>query len=197
MDTSDSGLPPHAAEWVKAEFDQSYEHLRDRDERIIDLTKFYATLVCSIGAACGGLLSLTTLPHPYGVVGIVLLAAALMGGLVLIWLVAFRRYFVDTARQLNALRGVYTRGIGEPMRGQAVVHRTDGSHPPYWRVSSAHVAALLLVALINSCLAALAVAAIVFDLELTGWPTVGLPLAAFVVSAVASTLYFRATLGGK
>ena len=184
-------------EWAKAEFEQSYVQIRDRDHRAIELTKFYATLVCSIATVCTALLGIPTVQHPLTWVGALLLATAMIGMLVLLWLVGLRRYFVKAARQLNAVRAFLTRHASAETRAAFVVHSTDRKYPPYWHGRSTYVAMLLLLAFINSCLSAAGCAAVLIEFKVSGWAVYAWPSLAFALPAILSIVSFKHTLGGK
>lgn len=99
--------------WLKMEFEQGFLQLRDRDERIIDLTKFYITMILSSGSIAIALLSLKDLVYRYFLVGLLLIMSCVVGEMLVILITAFRSYFVICARQLNAIRGTYTRSLSE------------------------------------------------------------------------------------
>jgi len=185
------------SEWAKAEFEQSYVQIRDRDQRAIELTKFYATLLCSIGAVCATVLGIPNVQPPLTWVGALLLATGVVGVLVLVWLVGLRRYFVKAARQLNAVRAFLTRHASAETMAAFVVHSTDREHPPYWHGRSTYVAMLVLVAFINSCLCTAGCAAIVIELKVTGWPVYAWGSVAFAAPAIVSVVCFRRRLGGR
>jgi len=153
-------------EWFKAEFEQNWLHLRDRDQRILDVTKFYTGLVCSVGAACLAILNLGTLEHNITLVGVLLSVTAIVGIPLLVWLMSFRRYFVQAVRQVNALRRCAISRKGDADPADLCVHSTDPGTPRYWRSGSSHMAILALVTFINSSVAATGVGTVVFSTHL-------------------------------
>lgn len=142
--------------WSKMEFEQGFLQLRDRDERIIDLTKFYITMILSSGSIAIALLSLKDLVYRYFLVGLLLIMSCVVGEMLVILITAFRSYFVICARQLNAIRGTYTRGIPTSEKG-CIVQPTDPSYPPMFNKNSAHFIVILLMTFINAALGVLGI----------------------------------------
>lgn len=58
-------------EWCRVEFEQCYEHLRDRDGLILKVIEFYVGMVCAVGAASAALLGIASLQRKGLFVGIV------------------------------------------------------------------------------------------------------------------------------
>jgi len=137
-------------EWVKAEFEQSYEQLRNRDAIIVDITKFYGGLICAVCAAANALFSIGSLPAKGLLIGLFLVLSGSIGLALLGWLIAFRRYFVFAARQLNALRAHATRSLSADEKRLLVVQATDPASPRLWHRESAHIAICLIVSFVNS-----------------------------------------------
>jgi len=113
-----------------------------------------------------------------------------MGEILLVWLVAFRRYFVLAARQLNAIRKHATSCLSPEGKHELVIQSTDPGYPPYWHASSAHAIILVLVSLLNAALLAAGTWCIVGFLGCMK----SLPVAAGGVAAIVGMLCCRIAL---
>lgn len=51
-------LALNSESWLKTEFEQSFQQMRDRDARIIEIVKFYATVVLGVATAIVALMGL-------------------------------------------------------------------------------------------------------------------------------------------
>ena len=70
------------ADWLRTEFEQNFVHLRDRDARMMELTKFHVGLVCSVLTACVALGGLPTLGHKVPLIGGLCVATSVVGMIV-------------------------------------------------------------------------------------------------------------------
>jgi phosphoglycolate phosphatase-like HAD superfamily hydrolase len=120
------------------EYEQNFIQLRDRDEQITGMTKFFATLMLSLGSVIVGLLGIRQLNAKVQLVGMLLLATALVGEILFFWLVSFREYFVVCARQLNSLRRRYVELLPADSRVVAV-QPTDPRYPKVLHWGSAQM----------------------------------------------------------
>jgi hypothetical protein len=176
-------------EWVKAEFEQSYQQLRDRDSIIVDLTKFYGGLICAVCAAANVLFGISGLPAKSLLIGAFLIISGVIGAALLMWLVAFRVYFVFTARHLNALRGHATRGLSPEDRKRFVILATDPTYPQYWHRTSAHIAICLVVSFVNAVVIGAGVFGVMYY-----WLQQPFMALEFTVGAVVAAALFAASV---
>lgn len=147
-------------DWLRLEFEQNFEHLRDRDEKILSLVKFYTTTVLGVGSVAVALFGLKNLPSPHVWIGTLLVMAAVLGELVFFLLTSLRSYFVTSARQLNAIRNHYAQHVAR----EILIQPTDSSYPKRLRFGSAHMFVLAVVALTNAALLLLGAVGISYSL---------------------------------
>lgn len=140
--------------WLRMEFEQGFIHLRDRDEKMVELTKLYITTVLGSGSIAIALLGWENLSFRLPLVGMLLMASCVLGEMILLSLAAFRTYFVTCARQINAIRRVYSGSIPQG-NIECIVQPTDPAYPPMFHATSAHFMVILLMAFLNATLALL------------------------------------------
>ena len=183
-----------STEWLKMEFEQNFIQLRDRDQRLAELLKFHAGLVCSVGTAAVALLGLKGFGQRVELIGMLLVGTGVVGTAVLLCMVAFRRYFVQSARQINAIRQFAASEMGEDLARRVLVLSTSPDQPRYWNARSAHTAVLALVAFLNAALSGVGVYAICEGRHVAaGWAAVLAGLAFSFLAGVAG-LCFRCGL---
>ena len=136
--------------WASLEFEQSYVQLRDRDQLILSVVKYYITFIAAIGTVSVSILGLKAFGDKNLLIGALMCGGGILGSILLAWLVALRKYFVSAAQQLNALRGYFVKSLTEDQKREIVVQGTDATYPPTWNASSSHIVVCLLVMIVNA-----------------------------------------------
>jgi hypothetical protein len=140
--------------WLLLEFQENFAQLRDRDEHILGMTKFFATLILSVATIIVTLMGLRSLVVSPRWIGLLMMATAVVGEILFLWMLTFRKYFVVCARQLNAIRRLYVGRMPRELRWVAV-QPTDIQYPSVFRWGSSVTAIwALMVALVASLLGA-------------------------------------------
>jgi phosphoglycolate phosphatase-like HAD superfamily hydrolase len=168
-------------EFMRMEFQQNFEQLRDRDQHIIGMTKFFATLFLSVATVASGLLGLSifSASQKWSAVGVLLLVTCCIGEMLFLWLVTFREYFVVCARQLNAIRHWYVSQLPLSQRDVAV-QPVDCELPQVIHLKSAQFYVWLIsLALILTC----STLGMIFLMSGLGVPTNLVVAGTFVFSA--------------
>ena len=143
--------------WLRTEFEQNFIQMRDRDDKIINITKFYITLIAGIISACVALLGLKKLTSPYYWVGLLLIFTSIIGELIFFWIIVFRKYFVKCARQVNSLRGFYSEKLAKYIKKDIIINPTDASYPKLINKKSSHTIIFTIMTFVNSSLIAVGI----------------------------------------
>lgn len=160
----------------------TYAQIRTRDANIVSFTKLYVVLILLAGITSLTLLQLQGNTQSLWLVGVTLIGASIVGFLLLNWLIACRRSFVEAAWQLCTLRSARTAGDVADDEHSAAEQRLDALNPTYWNPGSTHLTAILMVSFVNAGFAGLGAAIFAHDQLLQGIP----PGAAFAVFACAA-----------
>jgi len=180
--------------WLKAEFEQNFLQLRNRDDKIIGLTKFYVTAILSVGSAAIALMGLSNLKHPHIWLGFLLFGTCIVGEILFVWMIAFRKYFVNCARQLNAIRRLYYEFIPVSER-YCIVQPIDPSFPPLLNRGSAHIIVMLLMSFLNAIVAALSAYGLTLKMTaLTDWQRILICFIGLFVIILVNEVYMRKSL---
>ena len=180
--------------WLKAEFEQNFDHLRDRDSKFIEIIKFYATLVLGVITASIALMGVKNLNHAFALVGLLLIATCFVGEICLLWMIAFRKYFVTSARQVNAIRLLYKENIPKEYQG-SVLQSTDPLQPPLLHKGSAHITMMRIITFVNATLAAIGGLGIMsYITQIKNWERVFIFIAIFFVVLITNTSYIHKKL---
>ncbi|GEM_PF-6217856 len=140
--------------WLLLEFQENFIQLRDRDEHILGMTKFFATLILSVATVIVSLLGLKNFVVSPRWIGLLMITTAVVGEILFLWMVTFRSYFVVSAQQLNAIRQHFVRRMPEELRWVAV-QPTSPLYPSVFRWGSSVTAIwTLIVFLVMSLLGA-------------------------------------------
>jgi len=183
--------------WLKTEFEQNFDHLRDRDSKFIEIIKFYATLVLGVVTASIALMGIKNLNHAFALVGLLLIATCFVGEICLLWMIAFRRYFVTSARQVNAIRHLYAENIPGEYQG-CVLQSTDPSQPPLLHKGSAHITMMRIITFVNATLATIGTLGIMsYVTQIKSWQRISVIIAIFLIVITVNTLYIRKKLKEK
>lgn len=149
--------------WLKLEYEQNFLQLRDRDEKILDLTKFYITVTLGAAGLTATLLGLKEVEVSFLAIGFLLLGTLIAGEIILIWMTAYRRYFVTCANQINAIRKFYSDKIPVENR-RVIIQPIDPSYPPLLHKGSSQMLMIYLTSFINAFIASIAAYFIVHNL---------------------------------
>jgi hypothetical protein len=188
---------PSSESWLKVEFEQNFIQLRDRDDKILGLTKFYVSAMLGVGSVAIGLLGLEKLGHPYTLVGMLLLGACILGEMFFVWMVAFRGYFVECARQINAIRRAYRDSLPAGL-SWCVLQPTDPAVPRTLNRRSGHIVVMALMSFVNACLAGIGLFGVTAATKiLTARERVGTSAAAFLLVLVVNEAYVRTRFARK
>lgn len=182
-------------EWMKLEFEQNFIQLRDRDDKIISMTKFFGTFLLSLCSVALGLLGLEEIQVHPAWIGALLLAGAIVGEIVLLWLISFREYFVTCARQLNALRARYVSNLATE-KLEIAIQSTNSNYPEFYNPRSAQTAIWWLMLLLVSTIGGVGTYVILrgFSINVT-WSILGLvAILSFVVILNVRFAYSRIEL---
>jgi len=183
--------------WLKAEFEQNFDHLRDRDSKFIEIIKFYATLVLGVVTASIALMGVKNLNHAFALVGLLLIATCFVGEICLLWMIAFRKYFVTSARQVNAIRHLYKENMPEEYQG-CVLQSTDPSQPPLLHKGSAHITMMRIITFVNATLATIGGLGVMsYITQIKNWQRISVFTTTFLVVIVVNTLYIKKKLKEK
>lgn len=142
-------------EWLMLEFEQNFEQLRDRDDKMLDLFKYYSTGIAAVGATCLTVFEGGKLSNPTLTVGLFLLLISILAELFFFWLATFRTYFVTCARQLNAIRKYYSEPINAA-NPNLIIQSKSHLYPKLYTAKSAHTIMLVAMTTINCCMAGIA-----------------------------------------
>lgn len=152
-------------EWVKMEFEQNFNHLRDRDAILLSITKFYMGLLCSFAGFSGVLLGIDSLSYKIEIVGSLFILLSIIGLITLLWICAIRTYFVKSARQLNGIRCYLTQNFSEKDKKKYVVQPLNSNKPANWNIKSFHMHLIIMIAVINIMAVTIGYILIVFPLN--------------------------------
>ncbi len=168
-------------DWLRLEFRENFTQLRDRDAQIMGMTKFLATLILSVATVVVGLLGLEQFTGQAKWIGLLLIAASVVGEILFLWIATFREYFVVCARQLNAIRSWYVRRL--PLGEQRVaVQPIDSRFPRVFNPRSAQTAIWTMILVLVATTGSIGVASLLRGLGVDwNWVVMGV---VDVVSAV-------------
>ncbi len=164
------------------DFQDTYDQIRTRDANIVSFTKLYVVLILLAGITSLTLLQLQGNTQSLWLVGVTLVGASVVGFLMLHWLIAFRRSFVEAAQQLRTLRSAEQSEDAGADEKDAPDHRLDSMAPSYWNPASTHLTAILMASIGNAGFAGLGAATLAHEELLKGIP----PGGAFAVFACAA-----------
>jgi hypothetical protein len=180
--------------WLKTEFQKNFNHLRDRDSKIIEIVKFYVTVVLGVATASIALMGLKDLSNAFALVGLLLIATCVVGEICLLWIIAFRRYFVTCARQINAIRHLYVEN-SPPQYRESILQPTDPSLPPMLHTGSAQIIVMIIIIFINAILFALGVLGVTsYMAQIKSEHRILVSVFAFLSIAGLNTIYMRKKL---
>jgi hypothetical protein len=136
--------------WLLVEFQENFTQLRDRDEHILGMTKFFVTLILSVTTVVVTVMGLENFVVSPKWIGLLMIATAVAGEILFLWMVMFRTYFVTCAQQLNAIRRFFVERLPEEERWVAV-QPTELQYPSVFRWGSSVTAiwALMVVLVVS------------------------------------------------
>lgn len=191
---SNNQTSPDYQPWLKSEFEQNFLQLRSIDDKILGLIKFYVTMIVGLGSAAIAIMGLENLEDPYLLVGLLLLGTSVAGGILLVWMITLRGYFVTCARQLNAIRSLYSEYLPTDKK-KHIVQPTDSSYPPLLHKTSSHYVVMVLMIFLNSILALLGTLGLMScETTIKLWQKAAISATVFVSFILFSLLYVQKKL---
>lgn len=188
-------VSPQFDAWLRLEFEQNFLHLRDRDEKVLGLVKTYVTLMLGIASVSVTLLGLQRLNDPWPLVGWLLVLASCVGEMLLLWIVAYRGYFVTCARQLNAIRLYY--GAAAPANTQSLfIQPLDPRYPPYFHWRSAYAMVFTFMSVVNAAMLGMGAWGVLGSLACTKI-SYSIPIALCIITLLANAIIVALILREK
>lgn len=151
------------------------------------------TTILSVGSVAIALMGLSNLKHLYIWLSLLLFGTCIVGEILLVWMIAFRKYFVNCARQLNAIRRLYYECIPASER-YSIVQPIDPLFPPLLNRSSAHIIVMLLMSFLNAILAALSAYGLTLKIVLADWQRILVCFIGFSAIILVNEIYMRKSL---
>ena len=135
--------------WLKSEFEQNIGLIKDYDGKIIDIIKFYFTLLLGIMSVVVAIIKFSGFNDYIYLLGIISLTFSFAGHLLLLWIYKLRSYFVLAARQINAVRKYYREILPDELK-EIIIQPTNVKYPGYYHKSSSHIIAMYLIIFFNA-----------------------------------------------